>query len=77
MYKAYEGRKEIIIWCHPTTTDKRKQRSDNEIVSSSSKRAKCAEKNEEAMDEVKTLVPSYKKDMGAVILLNSIMLGLS
>ena len=65
MYKAYERRKEIIIWCHPTTTDKRKQRSDNEIVSSSSKRAKCAEKNEEAMDEVKTLVLQLQERHGS------------
>ena len=54
MYKAYEGRKKITIWCHPSISDKRKQKIDDESIPS--KRAKCAEKNEEEMDEVKDIV---------------------
>ena len=63
MYKAYEGRKEVIIWCHPSISDKHKQKIDDESIPS--KRAKCAEKNEEAMDEVKDIVLQLQQKHGS------------
>jgi hypothetical protein len=71
MYKVYMGKKEIIIWCHvfvEQAEKKRGKRQNNEAAActSTSKRAKCAEKNEEALKEAETIMSQLQSKHGSM-----------
>ena len=66
MYEIYKG----IIWCHVFVEQAEKksgkrQKSEPAACTSKSKRAKCAEKNEEALEEAKTLMSQLESKHGS------------
>ena len=68
MYKAYRGKKELIMWCHlyvEPIVGKKTKRSSSEPAASASKRSKCAQKNEKALDDVKMVVSTLESKRGS------------
>lgn len=67
MYKMYKGKNEVIIWCHlpaSSATEKTAKRKNTEASPHTSKRMKCSDKNEKALDEVKAIVSQLQSKHG-------------
>ena len=56
MYKLYEGKKEILIWCY-NNPKPRKRKSDNTHTCGSSK----CERNERAIEDGKGIVENLQE----------------
>ena len=64
MYKLHTKKKELIIWCYPLQMTVLQKRSKEESHSGSSKRTKCVEKNEQALENVKEIVSKLQLKHG-------------
>ena len=59
MYKLYEGKKEILIWCY-NNSKPHKRKSDNTHTCDQSRSSKC-ERNEQALEDVKGIVENLQE----------------
>ena len=64
MYKLHTKKKELIIWCYPLQVTVLQNCSKEESHSGSSKRTKCVEKNEQALENVKEIVSKLQLKHG-------------